>query len=71
MTKQVFRVPTMHCTACVMLLEGLEDDLKGVKRVTASYQKQRLEVEYDETQVSEQQIVEAVKELGYEAIPLR
>jgi copper chaperone CopZ len=65
MIKQVFRVTDMHCTACVMRLEGLEDDLPGVKRVKASYQRQQMEVEYDERQLSAAQIVAAVERLGY------
>ncbi len=65
MLKKTFRVPDMHCTACVMRLEGLEDDLPGVKRVKASYQKGQMEVEYDEKLLSEAQIAAAVKRLGY------
>jgi copper chaperone CopZ len=65
MVKQIFRVTDMHCTNCVMRLEGLEDDLPGVKRVRASYQKQQMEVEYDETEVSGAQIVAAIQQLGY------
>ena len=53
MTKSVFRVTDMHCSSCVMLVESIEDDLPGVQRVKASYQKARVEVEYDETMVSE------------------
>ena len=56
MTKQVIHVTDMHCTACVMRLEGLEDDLPGVKRIRASYQKQQMEIEYDETQLTLAQI---------------
>jgi copper chaperone CopZ len=70
MAKRTFRVPDMHCTACVMRLEGLEDELPGVKRVTASYRKQQMEVEYDETQVSDQQIIAAAQKHGYEATPI-
>ena len=33
MVKQVFRVLDMHCTNCAMTIEGLEDDLPGVKSV--------------------------------------
>jgi len=62
---QVYRVPNMHCSACVMRLEGLEDELPGIRRIAASYRKQRLEVEYDEAQVNEAQIVAAAKTLGY------
>jgi copper chaperone CopZ len=64
MIKQTFSVE-MHCTACVMRLEGLEDDLPGVKRIRASYQKQQLDVDYDETQVTEAQIKAAASKMGY------
>jgi copper chaperone CopZ len=70
MVKQVFRVTDMHCSSCVMHVESIEDDLPGIRRVKASYQKARMEVEYDETKVSEAQIIAAVKEKGYEAVPL-
>ncbi len=63
--KQTFRIPDMHCPACVMTLEGLEDTLSGIRRIAASYRKQQLEVEFDETQVSEAQITAAVAALGY------
>jgi copper chaperone CopZ len=48
-----------------MRLEGLEDDLPGVKCVQASYKKQQMAVEYDETVVSAPQIVAAIQQLGY------
>ena len=70
MVKKLFRVPNMHCSACVMRLEGLEDELAGIKRVTASYRKQQMEVEYDEMQVTAQQIIAAAKKRGYEANPI-
>ena len=65
MVKQVFRVTDMHCSSCVMRIEGLEDDLPGVQRVRASYKKQQVEVEYDEATVSAAQIVAAIQRLGY------
>jgi len=67
MVKQVFRVTDMHCTNCVMRLEGLEDDLPGVKSVVASYRKGQMTVEYDETRLSEAQILAAAARLGYTA----
>jgi len=69
MIKKVFRVPDMHCSSCVMNLESMEDDLPGIKRVTASYRKQIMEVEYDEAQVTESQIVHAANQRGYTAHP--
>ncbi len=67
--KQTFRVPDMHCPMCVMTLEGLEDTLPGIRRIAASYRKQQLEVEYDETLVSAAQITAAVAALGYTITP--
>ena len=52
--------------AGIQVLEA-EDDLPGIKQVSASYQKGQMLVEYDETQVSEAQIVAAVKARGYQA----
>ena len=65
MVKQVFRVTDMHCSNCVMRIEGLEDDLPGVQRVRASYKKQQMEVEFDEAKVSAAQIIAAIQKLGY------
>jgi len=69
MTKKKFSVPDMHCPACVMILEGLEDSLTGIQRVSASYHKQQMQVTYDETRLSEASIITAAEELGYTAIP--
>ncbi len=69
MTKKKFSVPDMTCSACVMVLEGLEDSLTGLQRVSASYHKLQMEVVYDETRLSEAAIISAAQELGYTAIP--
>ena len=65
MKTSIFKIANMHCSACAMTLEGMEDDVKGVKRVSASYAKQRMEVEFDPEILTERQIVAAVNELGY------
>jgi copper chaperone len=69
MLKQIFRVTDMHCSNCVMRIEGLEDDLPGVKRVRASYHKQQVEVEYDESKLGAGQIIAAIGKLGYTVAP--
>lgn len=63
--KQIFRIPDMHCIACVMRLEGIEDELPGIQRIRASYQKQQMEVEYDPSRVTEARIIAAVEKKGY------
>lgn len=63
-------IPDMHCSSCVMKLEGIEDELPGILKVKASYHKQTLEIDFDVTQVNETQILQVVKELGYTPIKL-
>jgi copper chaperone CopZ len=67
MVKKVFLVSDMHCPNCAMRVESIEDDLPGVKQVSASYKKGQMVVEFDEKQVSEAQILAAVKKVGYSA----
>jgi copper chaperone len=65
MTTQTFRIEDLHCPACVMRLESLEDCLPGIIKVEGSYRKQELVVEYDEALVDEARILAAIRELGY------
>ena len=67
MIKKVFSIPDMHCSNCVMRLEGIEDDLEGIREIRGSYHKQTLEVTFDETVVSEDEIKQAITDLGYTA----
>ena len=65
MVKKRFKVDNMHCSGCVLILENIEDELDGVQRVSASYRKQQLDVEYDEVKVKEEDILAAVRQKGY------
>lgn len=66
--KKTFNVPDMTCPNCAMHLEGLEDEILGVKRITASYKKLIMEVEFDETKLTIEQIILAANEIGYHPI---
>jgi len=68
MVKKTYSVPDMHCSNCSMRLESIEDDLPGIREISASYHKQQMIVEFDESKVSEEQILAAVKKKGYQAI---
>ena len=67
MIKKTFQVLDMHCSNCAMRIESIEDELPGVRRVAASYQKGQVVVEYDEQQVTAEAIIAAVKKQGYTA----
>ena len=57
----------MHCTNCVMAIEGLKDDLAGVKSVHATTRRGTVEVEYDEKRLTEAKIRDEIGKLGYTA----
>ena len=68
MIKKTFKVPDMTCTNCAMKLEALEDTLDGVREINASYHKLQMEIIYDETKLTDEQIIAAVKKKGYTAV---
>lgn len=68
MLKETFNIPDMHCPNCAMTLESLEDELGGVRQISASYHKLQMTIEFDESQLSIDQIITAVKKKGYQAI---
>ena len=68
MIKKTFKIPDMSCSNCAMKLESLEDTLDEVKEINASYHKLQMEIIYDETRLSDEQIIAAVKKKGYQAV---
>ncbi len=68
MLKKTFKVEDMTCANCAMKLETLEDTLEGVKEINASYHKLEMVIEYDESKLTDEQIVAAVKKKGYTAV---
>lgn len=64
MTKKTYKVNGMDCTSCAMLIESdLED--AGVNAI-CSYARSTLDVEYDESRISDEKIIKVVKASGYE-----
>jgi copper chaperone CopZ len=67
--KKTFKIPDMTCSNCAMKIESLEDDLEGVKEINASYHRLEMVIEYDESRLTEEQIIAALKKKGYTALP--
>lgn len=66
MAKRIMmKIQGMECPNCSMLLERIEDKLKGVIMAEASYHKAQMVVEYNETQITEEQIKAEVQRMGY------
>lgn len=63
MIKKSYKVHGMHCPSCALVIES---DLKDAG-ITAkcSYARETLDVEFDETIVGEEKIMDIVKSSGY------
>ena len=64
--KVTLKITGMECPNCSLNLERIEDKLKGVVFAEASYRKEQMVVEYDDTVLTLEQIKAEVKRLGYE-----
>jgi len=65
MIKVTYIVKDMHCSNCAMTIEGIEDDLHGIIKISASYRRGLVEVEYDPQETGEAEIRAAIEQLGY------
>lgn len=69
MTKRItLQIEGMECPNCSMILESIEDSLAGIKKAEASYHKAQLTLEYNESELSINQIAAEVKRLGYNVL---
>ena len=57
----------MHCTGCSTRLEKVLNNVDGVEDAKVSLEEKKAEIKYDETQVSEKELIEAVKDAGFKA----
>ena len=69
MIKKTFLVRDMHCSNCAMKIESLEDELPGIRSISASYHKGQVVVEFEEAKIDVEAIITAVKQQGYTAVP--
>ncbi len=58
----------MHCTGCSTRLEKVLNNVDGVKGAKVSLEEKKADIKYDETQVSEKELIEAVEDAGFKAI---
>lgn len=61
------KINGMHCSSCAMNIDFDVEDLDGVEVCKTSYAKQESEVEFDESKISLDKILDQIKETGYQA----
>ena len=67
MKKQKFEITGMTCSACSAHVEKAVNQLPGIKTAAVSLMTNSMSAEYDEGQLSEQDIIAAVEKAGYGA----
>jgi copper chaperone len=60
------QVQGMTCNHCKMAVTNALQELEGVNRVEVHLDKGTVDVDYDETKVSIDQLKEAIEEQGYD-----
>jgi copper chaperone len=65
MTEKTLKVPDMSCSHCKAAVEGELNQLSGVEYSKADVEKGIVEVSYDESWVSAEQLKDVIEEAGY------
>lgn len=67
LTKTILRSDELSCPSCVNTIESNLIRKDGVEKVTVHFSTGRIEVEYHNDNISEGELVEAVRQSGYES----
>lgn len=62
------KVEGMHCSSCVMNIDGVLEDMEGVYDASTSYKKSNVKVDYDSKKVSIKQLTKIIESAGYQVI---
>lgn len=65
--KTILRSEDLNCPSCVNNIESNLNAIEGIQKAKVHFNTGRIEVEYDAESVTDQDLVEAVREYGYEA----
>ena len=58
----------MHCTGCYTRLEKVLNNVDGVESAKVSLEEKKADIKYDETQVNEKELIEAIEDAGFKVI---
>jgi len=67
MKKINLQVSGMHCASCATIINKALSKAKGIKEANINFSTSKAAVEFDETIISEKEIIETIKSKGYGA----
>lgn len=65
--KTILRSEDLNCPSCVNNIESNLNAIEGIQKAKVHFNTGRIEVNCDTDQISDQDLVKAVRECGYEA----
>ncbi|BDQ48885.1 hypothetical protein EfsSVR2281_06960 [Enterococcus faecalis] len=68
MESKTFDIEGMSCASCAQTIEKATAKLPGMAKASVNLATEKLSVTYDQTEVTEEEIKEAVSDAGYKAI---
>lgn len=66
--KETYQVEGMSCAVCAQSVESMLSSIKGVKSANVNFASSNVRVEFDDTQVSEQEFEKRIESIGYKII---
>lgn len=67
-TSVTIHIEGMTCTSCVNSIESMIGERAGVKNISVSLSDKTAAIEYDNTQETEDSLVEAICDMGFDAV---
>lgn len=67
---KAFSVSGMHCNSCALNIDMTIEELEGVVSVKTDLDNKITKVEFDESKLSQDQIISEIASLGYTAISI-
>lgn len=67
MKKTTLSLSGMHCASCAGIIERSVKKLDGIKTANVNFAAEKALINFDETKVSAEKIIEAIKKAGYKA----
>lgn len=65
-----FQIGGMHCASCALLIDDVLEDLPGVHATKTTAKPPHTTVEVDTSLTHPDEVVAAIDELGYQAMPI-
>lgn len=69
MTKQILKIKGMHCASCASVITDKLSAMPHINSVSVNYGTEKVKLDFDDTQISIEDINQEIRKLGYALMP--